>query len=142
MDSIDLRILKCLEANGREKASKISQTINLSVSAVIERIKRMEAQGIIKGYTVVLDQKLMGKGLTAFISVRLEHPKFNEEFINQITLNSDVPECFYIAGDFDYMLKVETDSTDSLEGVLRDIKGISGVALTRTIFVLSTVKSS
>ncbi|MEI3520626.1 MAG: winged helix-turn-helix transcriptional regulator [Anaerosacchariphilus sp.] len=80
MDNIDLSILKCLKDNSRQTASTISQTINLSVSAVIERIRKMEAKGVIQQYTVVLDEKQLGNDLTVFISVRLEHPKYGKEF--------------------------------------------------------------
>lgn len=80
MDNIDLSILKCLKENSRQTASTISQSINLSVSAVIERIRKMEAKGIIQQYTVVLDEKQLGNDLTVFISVRLEHPKYGKDF--------------------------------------------------------------
>ena len=63
MDNIDLSILKCLKDNSRQTASTISQTINLSVSAVIERIRKMEAKGVIQQYTVVLDEKQLGMEL-------------------------------------------------------------------------------
>ena len=79
MDKIDLNILKCLKENSRQTASMISQTINLSVSAVIERIRKMEQKGMIQRYTVILDEKQLGNDLTVFISIRLEHPKYGED---------------------------------------------------------------
>ena len=80
MDCIDLSILKCLKENSRQTASMISQTINLSVSAVIERIRKLEAKGLIRQYTVVLDEKKLGNDLTVFVSVRLENPRCGEAF--------------------------------------------------------------
>ena len=84
MDILDYRILECLKENAREKSSVIGAKINLSTSAVIERIKKLEAAGVIAQYTAIIDQAALGRELWAFISVSLEHPKYNEEFINQI----------------------------------------------------------
>jgi len=140
MDEIDVGILNCLKKNARMNASAISAKINLSVSAVIERIKKLESSGIISSYTVILDNEKIGRGTSAFLSVSLEHPKFNEEFIKRVKLNSDIIECHYITGDFDFMLKVVTDSTKTLTAVLDDIKRIPGVSLTRTLLVLDSHK--
>lgn len=140
MDHLDIKILDCLRSNARLSASVIGERVSLSVSAVIERIKKMEHQGIIKQYTVVLDAKLIGKNLAAFISVSLEHPKYNAGFIESVQKNSQITECHYITGDFDFLLKVMTDSTQSLEGILNLIKSIKGVSLTKTIVVFSTLK--
>ena len=141
MDNIDLSILKCLKDNSRQTASTISQTINLSVSAVIERIRKMEAKGVIQQYTVVLDEKQLGNDLTVFISVRLEHPKYGKEFTEAAYAHNNVAECYYIAGDVDYLLKIVTDSSKSLEIIHQDIKEMPGVAWTKTLYVLSTIKN-
>jgi len=141
MDNIDLSILKCLKENSRQTASMISQSINLSVSAVIERIRKMEAKEIIQRYTVVLDEKQLGNDLTVFISVRLEHPKYGAEFAKAAALHTSVSECYYIAGDVDYLLKVITDSSKSLEVIHQDIKEKPGVSWTKTLYVLSTIKN-
>ena len=141
MDSIDLSILKCLKENSRQTASMISQTINLSVSAVIERIRKLEARGMIQQYTVVLDEKQLGNDLTVFISVRLEHPRFGETFAKEASAHPTISECYYIAGDVDYLLKIVTDSSHSLELIHQDIKEMPGVAWTKTLYVLSTIKN-
>ncbi len=80
MDHIDSKILRCLTKDARMNASQISQRVNLSVSAVIERMKKMEASGLIRGYTAVIDERLAGFDVQALISIRLEHPKYNVEF--------------------------------------------------------------
>ena len=141
MDNIDLSILKCLKENSRQTASTISQTINLSVSAVIERIRKMEAKGIIEQYTVVLDEKQLGNDLTVFISVRLEHPKYGKDFGEAAARHPHVAECYYIAGDVDYLLKIVTDTSRSLEVIHQDIKEMPGVSWTKTLYVLSTIKN-
>lgn len=141
MDKIDVKILDCLRKNARENASVIGEKINMSVSAVIERIRKLENSGIIKGYTIVLDQERVGKDVTATIYVGLEHPKYNEGFINFVHRNNYIVECHYITGDFDFLLKVIADSTTSFGRILSDIKSIPGISLTKTNIVLSTVKN-
>lgn len=140
MDSLDYKILCCLKENARENATNIGAKINLSTSAVIERIKKLEASGLIKQYTTIINQNVSGRELTAFISVRLEHPKFNETFCDVINQQEEIVECHYIAGDFDFILKVVTSSAQTLEERLNFIKSLNGVSLTRTSVVLSTNK--
>ena len=140
LDSGDVKILKCLEENARMNASVIGERINMSVSAVIERIKKLEAAGIIRKYTVVLDNKKINKDVSAYISVRLDHPKHNDQFVRGIDSISEVVESNYIAGDYDFLLKVVTESTDTLAVLLNRVKSLPGVSLTRTLVVLSTTK--
>ena len=141
MDKIDYEILSCLKENARENATIIGAKINLSTSAVIERIKKFEASGLIKQYTIVLDQHTLGGDLMAFISVRLEHPKYYENFVELINSHNSIAECYYIAGDFDFIIKIITKNAQSLEDILNYIKSIEGVSLTRTSVVLSTNKN-
>lgn len=140
MDLIDYKILECLKENSRQNATDIGPKINLSTSAVIERIKKLEKSGIIKQHTILIDQDLLGRDLIAFINVRLDHPKFYENFVEKINAEKMVSECYYIAGDFDFLLKVMARSREDLEQILTDIKSINGVSLTRTSVVLSTNK--
>lgn len=140
MDHIDLNILSCLKENSRMNASEIGERISMSVSAVIERIRKMEHSGVIKQYTLVLDNKCIGKDLSAFISVGIEHPKYNEAFAEEVLKNPDIIGCHYITGDFDFLVKVVSDSTNSLERILNSIKSMRGVSMTKTLVVLSTVK--
>lgn len=140
MDDIDLKILGLLMANSRVNASVIAENVGMSVSSVAERVRKLDNAGIIKKYTLILDPKLIGLDVLAFISISLEHPKYNENFIASITANPSVTECHYITGDFDFLVKVMAGSMDKLAGILNDIKSIKGVSLTRTLIVLSTTK--
>ena len=140
MDRIDAGIIRCLTADARMNASQISQQVNLSVSAVIERMKKLEASGLIRGYTAVIDERLAGFDVQALVSIRLEHPKYNAEFTRQIQAHECVMECFYITGDFDYIARISTGSTEELTKVLNDIKQIPGISLTRTYVVLDNIK--
>ena len=140
MDAIDYQILSCLKENSRENATNIGNKINLSTSAVIERIKKLESTGLIEKYTTIINQNTLGRELMAFIYVSLEHPKHYEGFVKKIHVNPEIAECYYIAGDFDFILKVVTRTGKTLEGILNYIKSIGGVSLTRTSVVLSTNK--
>lgn len=142
MDHIDVKILRCLTKDARMNASQISQRVNLSISAVIERMKKLESSGLIKGYTAVLDEKQAGFNVQAMISIRLEHPKYNQEFNRQMCNHESVMECFYITGDFDYIARIGVSSTEELTKVLHDIKQIPGVSLTRTYVVLDNIKQN
>jgi len=140
MDKIDVGILRCLTEDARMNASQIGARVNMSVSAVIERMKKLESSGLIRRYTAVIDERLAGYDTQALISVRLEHPKYNESFAQQVCAHPCVMECFYITGDFDYMTRVSVGSTEELTKVLNDIKQIPGVSLTRTYVVLENIK--
>ena len=142
MDQIDIRILRCLTNDARMNASQIGTQVSLSVSAVIERMRKMEASGLIRGYTAVIDERLAGYDVQALISIRLEHPKYNQEFARQMQAHPRVMECFYITGDFDYQARVCAGSTEELTKVLQDIKQIPGVSLTRTYVVLDNIKQN
>lgn len=141
LDDTDLRILGILRENSRINASVVADSIGMSISAVTERMKKLENSGIVKKYTLALDSKLVGMDVLAFISVSIEHPKYNDAFVAAIADNRHVMECHYITGDFDFMLKIMTASMDGLTDTLNTIKSIQGVSLTRTIVVLSTQKN-
>ena len=139
-DRINLDILRCLRENARCKASDISAKVNLSVSAVIERIRRMESSGVIRQYTGLIDPKQVGNDLTALMEVSLEHPKYYDDLVEMIRRDPNVAECHYLTGEFDFLLKIVTDSSNSLEQIHRTIKSMPGVSATKTHFVLKTIK--
>ncbi len=141
MDNIDLNILTLLIKNARVNSSEIADKVNLSPSAAIERIKKLENNGIITGYTAIIDPSKLGKDVMALMSVAIEHPKYNDVFIKAVASNNHITECFYLAGEFDYQLKVITDNTAMLERVLNTIKSIPGVSKTKTNIVLSVTKN-
>ena len=141
MDRVDRKILKCLKENSRQTASRISGTIHLSVSAVIERIRKLERTGLIQKYTVILDEKQLGNTLMVFVTLRLSHSKYHEAFAREVLVYEGICECHAIAGDMDYLLKIVTGSTADLELIHRDIQKMPGVCGLKTLYVLSTVKN-
>lgn len=141
MDGIDIKVLKLLQGNARITASDIANVIGLSVPAVSERLKKLEASGIIRQYTAILDPGHLKKDVMAFMFISLERPKFTEKFVEYVTGEQDILECHYLAGDFDYVLKIVTESTFTLEKLLNRVKSVQGVQKTRTMVVLSTAKN-
>lgn len=141
MDSTDRRILKCLSENSRQSATEISRTVHLSIAAVIERIHKLERSGVIRQYTIVTDQHKMGNGVTALMEVSLEHPRYYDDFTRAMNKNSSVVSCDYLTGDYDFMLKIQTQSSETLEQLHRVIKSIKGVSGTKTYFVLKEIKN-
>lgn len=140
MDSMDYKILDCLRANARSTASAISKEIHLSVSAVIERIHGMEMDGVIKGYTAVIDESKFGNDTSALMEVSLEHPKFYESFTKAVEENRNIVFCYYLTGDFDFMLSILCKSPEDLERIHREIKSLEGVSRTKTYYILKEVK--
>lgn len=142
MDELDIRILRLLKENAKTPASDISNQINLSVSAVGERIKKLEKSGIVKQYTTILNPNALKKDLTALMFISLERPQVSEAFLEYVQLEEEIMDCYYLAGDYDYMIKIATENTSSLERLLNRIKSISGIIKTNTIVVLATEKES
>ncbi len=140
IDKTDLRILAILQKNARAKASQISEEVGLAVSSVADRIRKLEKSGIITSYTALIDQKKVGGGVTALMEVSLEHPKFYDAFAQMIEKTKFIVSCYYISGDFDFMLKILAPS-EKLEEIHRTIKSFPGVSGTRTNVVLKSLKS-
>ncbi len=140
MDSMDRSILKCLSENSRRSATEISQTVHLSVAAVIERIRKMERNGIIRQYTVVLDQHKIGNDVTVLMEVSLEHPRYYDGFTEVVNANPSIVACDYLTGDYDFMLRIQTKSSETLEQIHHAVKNVQGVSATKTYFVLKEVK--
>jgi Lrp/AsnC family transcriptional regulator, leucine-responsive regulatory protein len=141
MDDIDISILQLLQQNARMTVSDIGSVINLSIPAVSERIKKLEASGIVQQYTAIINPAKFKKHLTAIIFISLERPKFTEMFLEFVQAEDEILECHYLAGDFDYAIKVMTESTSTLENLLGKIKSVQGIQKTRTTVVLSTIKN-
>lgn len=139
-DQIDIQILSLLQNNARLQTSRISEKVGLSVSSVAERIRKLEKSGIISAYTIVLDQKKFGNDVSALIEVSLDHPKFYDAFTAMVESMPSIVSCYYISGDFDFMLKIIAPS-EQLEAVHRAIKSFPGVSGTRTNMILKTLKT-
>jgi len=142
IDQIDLKILSILQNSGRSRLADIADEVELSAPAVLERVKKLEVNGVIKGYQALLDGKKVGKDITAFIGVSIGNQRDIDKFATQMLRNPDVLECHHITGDESFILKVKSANTTSLEKLLGEIRSVEGVTRTVTRVVLSTAKES
>lgn len=108
----------------------------------MERVKKLEASGVIKGYQALLDPKKVGKDITAFIGVSIGNQRDIDQFAAQMLKYCDVLECHHVTGDESFILKVKSANTGSLEKLLGQIRSVEGVTRTVTKVVLSTAKES
>jgi Lrp/AsnC family leucine-responsive transcriptional regulator len=138
LDSLDRHILAVLQENCKLPLGKIGERVGLSAPAIMERIKKLEEGGIIRGYTAILDGRKLGKDITAFIGVFIDHPKLLPQFEREIEHFEDVQECHHVTGQHTLLLKVKVDNTSALEELIRKIRSIEGVSRTETSVVLST----
>ncbi|MBQ2270750.1 MAG: Lrp/AsnC family transcriptional regulator [Firmicutes bacterium] len=140
MDIIDVKILEVLQANSRVSISELSKKVNLSLSAVSERLKKLESSNVIEKYTVILNSQALDKELSVIMNISLENPHMTSDFLNFVRTEDEILECHYVPGEYDYVLKITTRNTATLELLMNRIKGISGIKRTQTNVVLSSVK--
>ena len=140
MDAIDLAIIDALVSDGRITFSDIASRIGLSGPSTAERVRRLEADGVISGYSATLSPQTVGADLAAFVSVTLSGPRARQAFFETVRDEPRVLELHHVAGEGDYLLKVRCANTRELEQLVSErIKGVDGVSQTRTTVVLSTV---
>lgn len=141
LDPIDYKLLELLQRNARMTQLEMASAVGLSQPAVAERMRKLEQEGIITAYAARVDGRKLGKDITAFIGVRIEHPKYNAGFAKRILELPDVLECHRITGPESYLLKVVTEDTQSLDSFISDfLRHIPGVTRTLTTVVMSSIK--
>jgi Lrp/AsnC family leucine-responsive transcriptional regulator len=143
MDEIDLRLLGLLQSDGRLTYNELGSVVGLSISAVNERLRKLNAAGAIRTTVAIVEPRAVGLSLTSFIQVLLERPENDVPFIENVRRFAEIQECHHIAGDYSYLLKVRTRDTSHLETLISDvIKRLPGVVRTQTTIVLSTPKET
>ena len=143
LDEIDLQILQLLQANARETQVEMAKAVGLAPSAVQERIRKLEARGVLKGYTTHIDPKALDLGLLAFVAVRSDEAGAENRIAQLLSEHPEVLEVHHVAGDDCYLIKVRARDAEHLGQMLRTGFGrIPGVRSTRTTIVLETVKET
>ena len=141
LDDTDRRILALVQKDASLAQAEIGKRVGLSTAAVHERVKKLEAAGVIKRWTAVVDPAAVGAQVCAFVEVFFEHPRFEKGFLERVKKLEAVQECHHITGEFSLLLKVRTADMSSLQALLLEqLSGQEGVRQTRTVMVLSTVK--
>lgn len=140
IDETDRQILNLLMKNARISYADIAKEVGMKSPSVIDRIKRLEQLGIIKGYSADINYKILGDDINAFIGVSIDNAKHIEEFESAVTeIDPDIIDCHHVTGDFTFLLSVVTKNTDALSKIIKKIRNISGVDKTNTILVFSTL---
>ena len=143
LDRTDLRILALLQRDGRATNAQIAESVNLSASACLRRIQRLEGDGVITGYAAVVDPQAVGLGLQAFVRVQLERHGTAEvqRFVKRVHSWSEVVACHALTGEMDYLLHVVVSDLEHFSRFLLDnLLNETGVADVNSSFVLGTVK--
>lgn len=142
LNRADLVILAALQNDGRLTNVALAKKIHLSESACLERVKRLEEDGYIKGYTANLNDRLLGFGKVAYIQVTMT--KTTEDvfvrFAQEISRSSIVVECSMVAGGFDYLLKVRFSDMNDYRSVLASVVKLPGVRQTHSYVVIEQIK--
>jgi Lrp/AsnC family leucine-responsive transcriptional regulator len=143
LDEIDRKILKTLMHNGRITWADLASEVGLSAPSTIDRVRKLQAAGVIGGYGARLDPLALGQRLLAFVFVAMSTTTDHRRFRNAIAKLAEVQECHVIAGDFDYLLKVRCHDGQHLESLLRtEIRRLPGVQRTSATIALATTKET
>ena len=137
LEPTDAAILRVLATDGRVSFTDLSEQVGLSVSAVHQRVRRLEQRGVLQGYTARVDRDAVGLPLTAFVSLTPFDPAAPDDYPQQLAHLPEIESCYSVAGDESYILTVRVASPRALEDLLRRIREAANVS-TRTTVVLST----
>jgi Lrp/AsnC family leucine-responsive transcriptional regulator len=137
VEDIDRQIVKLLARDGRMSYTDLGRSTGLSVSAVHQRVRRLEQRGVIRGYGANVDAESIGLPLTAFVSIKPIDPSAPDDAPQRLVHLEQIEACHSVAGDESYILKVRVATPADLESVLQDIRAAANVS-TRTTVVLST----
>ncbi|MBI5463553.1 MAG: Lrp/AsnC family transcriptional regulator [Ignavibacteriales bacterium] len=142
LDEIDYKLIEFLQTKGRTRRNELAEKVGLSLPAVSERLRKLEAAGYITGYFAKVDHKLFGKDITAFVAVTVDSPRHFGSFVDHASSTEEILECHAITGEGSHLLKIRTENTSSLEKLLAKIQSWQGVLRTTTSIVLSSPKES
>jgi len=142
LDTIDHQIIKLLQINGKTTIKEIANKLNLTTSPIFERIKRLEKEEIIKGYTALVDPKKVDKGQIVFCNISMPNytDKNIKEFENKVGFMPEVLECYHFAGIVDYQMKVLVKDIDAYNKFLLKINLLPMVRVHSSVVVLRQIK--
>lgn len=138
MDAIDLQILSVLREDGRAAWAELARQVGLSGPSVQERVKRLEEKGIISGFYARVNPEKVGLGVSAVVGVRVRDGFETDDVADRMKGVAEIEDCWYVAGDEEFLVKVRCKTVRSLESVIGDIRRLPGVARTRTTIIVST----
>ena len=141
LDEIDIKILKHLQKDGRETASKIADKLNLTVPTITERIKRLQESSAIKGFQAIIDPKSVSLDVSAVITVISSSSNNYQQVVDNAIDCPEIIQCFSTTGMGSLLLWVSTKNSQTLEELLRKIQSWPDVTRTETQVILSSYKA-
>jgi Lrp/AsnC family leucine-responsive transcriptional regulator len=145
LDRTDRLILEALQADGRVSNLALARTVNLTPTPCLERVRRLERDGYIRGYTALLNPDLLGAGLLVFVEISLlrNSPDAFREFSRQASKLTDILECHLVSGNFDYLIKARVRDMHEYRVLLSEkILALPGVSDSRSYVVIEEVKET
>lgn len=145
LDIIDKKLINLLQKNSKQTTKQLSLKLNLSVTAVYERVKKLEKSGVISKYVALVDPQKIEKAFLVFCHVKLiQHSReYLSVFEREILKLDEVSECFHIAGNYDYLLKVYVkDMQEFRQFMVNKLTTIKYIGSTQSSFMISEVKKS
>ena len=145
LDEIDWKILRLLQADAKVTVGELADRVGLSPSPCARRVRLLERAGIIKGYTIVLDQKKVGLPISAFASIKLERQREEDldRFADAVSRWPEVVDCYLMTGQRDYLMRIVAADLEAYERFLKDkLTRLDNVASIETSFALGQVKRS
>ena len=145
MDVIDKKLLGFLQEDTKKTTKELSMVLNLSVTAVYERIKKLEREGVISKYVAILDRNKVEKAFVVFCHIKLiQHTKdLIHTFESEVIKLDEVLECFHVSGDYDYILKVHVKDMDEFrEFMVTKLTGLKHIGSTHSSFMIGEVKNT
>ncbi len=143
IDELDGQILELLQENARITQSDIAKAVGLAPSAILERMRKLEARGAIRGYVATIDPHVAHRALLAFVAVRTNEYGVDQPSARALSQIPEVLEIHHVAGEDCFLLKVRAKDAEHLGQMLRrQIASVPGVTSTRTTIVLETVKET
>ncbi|MBA6155991.1 Lrp/AsnC family transcriptional regulator [Tenacibaculum sp. S7007] len=145
LDGIDKKLLELLQKDSKQTTKQLSLQLDLSVTAVYERIKKLEREQVIKQYVALVNKNKIGKSFLVFCHIRLE--KHTKEYITvferEINKLDEVTECFHVSGDYDYILKIYVKDMDEYrEFMVNKLTALKHIGNTHSTFTIGEVKNS
>ena len=141
MDFVDRKILSYVQERGRDSLAEVAAAAGLSVSAANERLKKLQARGVIRGWGARVDPRAVGRGVLAFTYVAVQRQEAEAGFVAAVAALPEVQECHHLTGEWSYLLKLRLTSIDQLERVLAGAIKAWPVR-THTVIALSSAKES
>jgi len=142
-DAIDTKLLEILQIDCKQTNKELSNKLNLSVTAVYERIKKLENHGVIDKYVALINKEKIDKAFVAFCHIKLmQHSQeFVTKFEREVVKIEEVVECYHISGDYDYLLKVHVKDMEAFrEFMVKKLTTINHIGSTHSMFMINEVK--